>query len=232
MQRPAPDLRFHIAHAYRPPVLEGIAGGDFFAHEHHHDGTLYAILGRVSANRAEGLSLANFLVKAFRCLAPRCSQPSTILRALNAMLLTAVGDDRRGKSFAKALVCRFSPETRSLRYATAGMKGPLILERCACRQGPCGGTFLGLAHDVEYEEVALPFATGCTLVAFTDGIPDSRHAYRPRQHIGRDVVVDAVERSLRRHGRATCNQIFAELASHNGGLYRDDATLFIASALP
>jgi serine phosphatase RsbU (regulator of sigma subunit) len=226
-----PDLRFHIAHAYRAPVLEGIAGGDFFAYEHYHDGTLYAILGDVSAKRAEGLSLANFLVKAFRYVASRCSQPSTILRALNAMLITAIGEERRGECFATALVCRFSPQTRSLRYAAAGTNGPLIVERSAsCRQGPCGETLLGLALDANYEDVTLPFATDHTLVAFTDGVPKSRHAYRPRQHIGGELVADAVERSLRKHARATCNQIFAELAFHNGGLYRDDATLFVAAA--
>jgi serine phosphatase RsbU (regulator of sigma subunit) len=230
---PRSAFRVAIACDYRAPVLEEMAGGDFFMCNRHDDDTLCAILGDVSAKQAKGEAIADFLMGAFQTISSRISEPSRILRQLNSMLIKALSYDRYGECFATALICRFSHKTRSMQYATAGAEGPLIAKQSSSScHGPAGGMLLGIDLHAEYRDIALSFAEGDTLVAFTDGVTESRHACRPRQQIGLASVAEAVKASIRRHGRVTCQQILAEIESYNGGLYRDDATLVVASAAP
>lgn len=101
------------------------------------------------------------------------SGPAHILRALNERLTS------RYKNLAlrfSALCVDVDPAARSFRYGAAAHPAPVVSRGGQAVSLETGGTFVGIARDVDFPEFVAPFAPGDVAAVFTDGLLDARGA--------------------------------------------------------
>jgi serine phosphatase RsbU (regulator of sigma subunit) len=172
------------------------------------------------------------LVAAFHLASVFARHPSTMLRQLNAAMLSFVTRHKYEEYFATALVCCFRPQEGYVEYASAGSEPPMIASRAGVwTQCLTGDIVLGVETDANYKDVIVPFGPGSTMVAFTDGVSESKVAPGRENEVGSVNVARAVDDSVLRFGSPTARKILAYVDALNAARYEDDATLFVASAV-
>lgn len=102
--------------------------------------------------------------------------PGQALAELNDLLFE---DLNRAETFISMFYMRYNPQTRQLRFASAGHNPPLLLREGArvCEPLDTEGMILGVVREVVFEEAALALAMGDRLLLYTDGIVEAQNEF-------------------------------------------------------
>jgi serine phosphatase RsbU (regulator of sigma subunit)/anti-sigma regulatory factor (Ser/Thr protein kinase) len=176
-----------ISAHYRPGSTEADIGGDWYDAFENDDGEIVITIGDVTGKGIEAARLMVLLRQTIRVATLYSPDPRTIADACNRLLLKEGGD-----RLASAFIGVVNPQTRALRYASAGHAPPVLrMANGELRHleppSPPLGAFAGL--DVQLHETECP--PGSMLVLYTDGVIETT----------RDVVkgVKMLEDVLRSH---------------------------------
>jgi serine phosphatase RsbU (regulator of sigma subunit) len=158
------------AGAYLPGATGTEVGGDWYSVVHSDRGRTYFVVGDISGRGVEAAALMAQLRFTIRTLATLDHDPADILRRAS----TDIDFDTSGR-FATVIVGVIDDDL-TLRIASAGHPPPLLTnadraEYLTIRPGPP----LGLGS-FRYETVDVSLAPGSTVIAFTDGLIETRGA--------------------------------------------------------
>jgi sigma-B regulation protein RsbU (phosphoserine phosphatase) len=125
------------------------------------------------------------------------------------------------EDFASLMLLQWHPETRSLRFASAGHETAyLICEGSASTLLESTGTLLGIAHDEAWEIKDLAVESGSRLILYTDGITEARSS--SDKLFGRQRLMQAIETHADGSIQATIDALVECLRLHLDGLPADD----------
>ena len=163
-----------VASRFRAAGEAHQVGGDFFDLFATSDRHWTIVMGDVSGKGPEAAAVTALARYTIREAAAHEERPSGVLRRLNEAILTyqAEGGDR----FCTALIGRLTPTASGGRLALASGGHPLPLRLDAAgRVGPVGapGMLIGLAPDLELEDVELDLEPGDSLLLYTDGVTET-----------------------------------------------------------
>lgn len=213
----------------RLDAAEGVLAGDWYDTVEIAAGRLGVVVGDVAGH---GPYSAVFALRLKHSLA-------TALRthASPGAALTAVSDELRdvpGELFATAFVCIVDAGADTLVHANAGHPPALLLgaEGGGAPGGPAHGVELtptgpllsSIVHGAVWSDVEHPFRPGDSLLAFTDGVLESRSA--DGTEFGLDGLLLAVDRTPQQDPARILDAVAAAALRHAGGPgRRDDHTL-------
>jgi hypothetical protein len=153
-----------IASVYRPAEE---VGGDFFQVIATEGGAALIALGDVSGKGLKAAMTVSLIVGALRTMADFTQSPAEILHGLNRRLL-----GRTEGGFATCLIARIDANGETT-LANAGHLAP-FRDR---EELPVAGSLpLGVAAEVDYDELVFTLHEGETLLFYTDGILEARDA--------------------------------------------------------
>jgi len=143
--------------------------GDFYDFILLPDGRWGFVLADVSGKGAPAALYMAMTRSLIRSEASHYTNPSSVLREVNARLLA----ESRCEMFVTVFFAVLDPSQRSLQYANAGHEPP-FLRRASGRveRLTSGGPILGQFEQLTLSEETLNLERGDTVVAYTDGLTD------------------------------------------------------------
>jgi serine phosphatase RsbU (regulator of sigma subunit)/anti-sigma regulatory factor (Ser/Thr protein kinase) len=162
---PSPEGIELSAH-YRPGSTEADIGGDWYDAFQNAAGEIIVTIGDVTGKGIEAARLMVLMRQAIRVAALDTNDPSKIADTCNRLLLAE--DENR---LASAFIGVIDPETRVLRYVSAGHTPPLLRlpDRTVRRLEPPSPP-VGAFRNVDFELYETQCPEGSMLVLYTDGI--------------------------------------------------------------
>jgi serine phosphatase RsbU (regulator of sigma subunit)/anti-sigma regulatory factor (Ser/Thr protein kinase) len=174
---------------YRPGSTEADIGGDWYDAFDDDRGNIIITIGDVTGKGIEAAGLMVLMRQTVRVAALYSSDPASIARACNALLLKEIGD-----RLASAFIGVLEPESRTLSYVSAGHAPPILrlpdkqLVRLQAPSAP-----LGAFRDVFLDLHKVVCPENSALVLYTDGIIEvSRDVVAGEQMLERVLGSDAV----------------------------------------
>ena len=160
-------LAFHAL--YRPGKGDAELGGDWYDAFTVADGSIVITIGDVTGKGIEAARLMVQLRQAVRVGATIDPDPGAILRIVNETLLLD-----RGDAIATAFVGTIAPDSRTLRYASAGHPPPFLCDNDAGVQSLSGSDPpLGIQSGLTFDTNSLKVEQPATLVLYTDGVTEA-----------------------------------------------------------
>lgn len=155
-----------VASFYKPA---SDVAGDFYDFLELDDGCLGVFIADVSGHGVPAALVASMLKIALATQSENASSPARILAALNALFC-----GRLERQFITAAYVHVDPAKGRIVTASAGHPPP-ILRRSngTAEEIVAPGVVLGRFRDAGYEEIAMAFAPGDTLVLYTDGVTET-----------------------------------------------------------
>ncbi|MFE1318387.1 PP2C family protein-serine/threonine phosphatase [Kitasatospora phosalacinea] len=212
-------LGVSTAVAYRP--AEGGVGGDWFKVRQLPDGQVLLAVGDARGHGLDAVALMSMLRHALAGLA----FTGALVESLGGWL-NRIACDEGDEATATAVVSRYYPDRRLLRWICAGHPPPVLLRegRVTLLEAETGPP-LGVLPDVAYRAVETHVRPGDTVLLYTDGLIERRD-----QDI--DVRLEALCEAVRTHAVADCatgpdlqELVDAVVREMSGPLSEDDATL-------
>ena len=224
---PAVALDFvRFAHASRHSADRRKRGGDFCAYDFC-GGRLTLAIGDASAKQSQGVRIARILRRSFRA-SLRMSSPSQILAAMSDTLMVQARLVPPSPTFAAVLVATIDLAGGVLSYAAAGVEAGMVFGGASSHVHlGATGPLLGIERYPLYEERAMRFLPGDTLLAYTDGVTEAPAA-TPGAYVGSSGVARSMRR-VQERGPLTIGALWEEIGSMTGHIYHDDATLAIVT---
>ncbi|WP_344978383.1 PP2C family protein-serine/threonine phosphatase [Streptosporangium fragile] len=185
--RTLPGLR--VTGRYAPAEREAFLGGDWYQVIELDDGDVLLAVGDVAGH---GLAAASAMAKlrhAITGLAFARHDPAQILTVLNRLLCKL-----RPDVLATALVARYSPADRTLRWTHAGHPPMLLARGAHVERLLHPGVLLGVFPDAAYTCAAVRLRPDDVLVMFTDGLIEKRGR---DLYEGLDLMSETLARVLR-----------------------------------
>lgn len=161
----APGLE--IAASYAP--AEEI-GGDLYDLMEQPDASLVVFVADVSGHGVSAALVAAISKLSVHPLVRAEPSPGAALGILNDQLA-----ERTAGHFVTCSLARFSPDRRSLLYASAGHPPPVLLRSGRASLLPCRGKAIGIARAARYEDYTLALQAGDRIVFYTDGVLETRN---------------------------------------------------------
>jgi anti-sigma regulatory factor (Ser/Thr protein kinase) len=174
---------------YRPGSTESDIGGDWYDAFDARDGTLIVSIGDVTGKGVDAARLMVLMRQAIRIAALDSSDPVQIAGICNRVLLSEQGD-----RLASVFIGALNPQTRQLRYVSAGHAPPFLrLEDGAVMTLASPGAPLGAMHDLELIPQDIMAPAGSMLVLYTDGLIEAtRDVIAGSQMLENVIASDAV----------------------------------------
>ena len=150
------------------------AGGDyydFFALPDGRWGLLIADVSGHGASAAVVMAITRSIAHLYPCQSP---DPGDLLAFVNQQLATQYTN--HFEAFVTAFYAIFDPQTRTLRYSTAGHNPPRVWkcgEQKSLELNDGGNLPLGLMPGIEYPLATIELSPGDRLVMYTDGIVEA-----------------------------------------------------------
>ncbi|MEV4561069.1 SpoIIE family protein phosphatase [Kitasatospora sp. NPDC049285] len=207
-------LGVSTAAAYRP--AEARIGGDWFKVRQLPDGQLLFAVGDARGHGLDAVALMSTLRHALAGLA----FTGALVESLGGWLNQIACDDGE-ESTATAVVSRYYPGRRLLRWICAGHPPPVLLRDGAAVLLEAGGDpAFGVLPDVRYTAVETWIHPGDTVLLYTDGLVERRD-----QDI--DDRLAALRAAVTAHAAEPVLQDLVDAVVHtmSGPLSEDDATL-------
>jgi len=208
------------------------AGGDYY------DFVDVAPLGGRSAFFAvgdvmgHGIAAALLMASARAALRAGAAEGADLARLLTRVNTVLAKDARHNQFMTMALVV-VEPETRTVRWASAGHDPTIVYHPADDRfeELEGGGLLMGIMEDVEYEEYSRRcLSPGDVLLIGTDGIwemPNSQN-----QQYGKDRLREVVRRNHMKPAAEIAAALEADLAAYRGTVaQKDDVTFVVAKVL-
>jgi sigma-B regulation protein RsbU (phosphoserine phosphatase) len=159
-----------VASFYKPA---SDVAGDFYDFLELDEGCLGIFIADVSGHGVPAALVASMLKIALATQSENASSPARVLSALNALFC-----GRLERQFITAAYIHIDPANRRMVAASAGHPPPILRRSTGtCEEIVAPGVVLGRFRDALYEEIALPFAPGDTLVLYTDGVTETLNSH-------------------------------------------------------
>ncbi len=206
------------------------AGGDYFDYLPLPRGQLAVVVGDVSGH---GVGPALLMAETRAYLRALTGQPENVgetLTRANAILAEDVGASR----FITLFIARIDPESRSLRYASAGHPPAYVLNSAGEVKYtlPRTGLPLGRRPNTHYQESEpVPLETGDLILMVTDGIEE---AEGPDESLfGTDRILEVAKRNASQSAARVIREIYETVSAFAGkGPQLDDVTVIAIRVLP
>lgn len=185
---PSRDALELSAH-YRPGSSEADVGGDWYDAFENERGEIVITIGDVTGKGIEAARLMVLMRQAIRVAALDSSDPRKIADLCNRLLLSEGGD-----TLASAFIGVLDPDTRTLRYVSAGHAPPILrLSSQKLRRLESPSSPLGAFRDVCFEVHRVRCPAGSALVLYTDGLIEiSRDVVAGEQMLERIIASKAI----------------------------------------
>ncbi|MFI9586691.1 SpoIIE family protein phosphatase [Streptomyces sp. NPDC052236] len=178
-----------VAARYRPAAEEYRVGGDWHDVLPLPDGRVLLAVGDIAGHGIESATSMVALRNALHGLAFTGNSPGRLMEWLNELTLHTDSCPT-----ATAVCGLYDPVDRSIRWANAGHLPPLLLRDGRARLlDPPHNILLGAEPQAVYEETMTRLRPGDTLLLYTDGLIERRHA-------GLDESLAALRRAAERLG--------------------------------
>lgn len=186
------------AGAYLPGTSGTEVGGDWYSVVVSDSGRTYFVVGDISGRGVEAAALMAQLRFTIRTLARLGHEPADILERASGDI-----DFGRSKRFATAIVGSIDDQ-RELTVASAGHLPALLVdagraEYATVKPGPP----LGL-RSFQYEQMTVPLAPDTTILAYTDGLVETRSA-------SIDAGLERLRRSAAAHRESGVDALVASI---------------------
>jgi len=213
---------YRVGTVFEPASDEVDIGGDFYDVFDLGEGSFGIVVGDVSGKGAEAAAQTAQVKYVLRAFASRNQAPSSVLFHLNNALTKGFTEDR----FATAIYAVLDSSTRTCQIALGGHPPPLVFHS---RTGEVEeislfGSILGAFPDVQFDQMAISLDPGDALVAYTDGLIESRN----------EDELFGIERARRAVARLAPGRDAAELAralfeeARRFGHVADDTAILVA----
>jgi serine phosphatase RsbU (regulator of sigma subunit) len=159
-----------IAVRYRPAEAGYLVAGDWYDMLRMPGGDLMIVVGDIVGHGIEAVTGMVTARNALRGLAVSGKDPGELLRQLNWAACTFT----EGIT-GTAIVGRYNPQTRVLRWARGGHLPPILVRGGVATVQPASdGLLIGVVADADYEDVDLQLESGDALLLYTDGLIERR----------------------------------------------------------
>lgn len=205
-----------VAARYRPAAEEYRVGGDWYDVLPLPDGRVLVVTGDIAGHGIDSVTGMVALRNALRGLAFTGHTPGRLMAWLNEVTLQT-----HGHPTATAVCGLYDPSDRSLCWASAGHLPPVLLRRGAADLlEPSRNILLGAVPSAAYEETVTRLEPGDTLMLYTDGLVESRHA-------GIDEGLDRLRLAVERLAPASLDEQADALLAAVTGDTDDDTSLVV-----
>ncbi|OAH12235.1 SpoIIE family protein phosphatase [Streptomyces jeddahensis] len=209
-----------VAARYRPAAEEYQVGGDWYDVMPLAGGGVLMAVGDIAGHGIDAATGMVALRNALRGLAVTGHSPGRLMAWLNQVTLHA-----DGQPTATAVCALYDPDTRSLRWASAGHLPLLLLrEGHADLLDPPRNILLGAVPGAEYAETVTRLLPEDTLVLYTDGFIESHH-------MGLDQSLALLRREAERLGPGEVDEQADRLLGAVTGDTDDDTSLVVVRVL-
>ncbi|MFE5941787.1 SpoIIE family protein phosphatase [Streptomyces sp. NPDC056480] len=213
-----------VAARYLPAGHGMDIGGDFYDLVRATPVSVVAVIGDVQGHNTTAAALMGQVRTAVHAHATAGASPGDILARTNRLL-----DDLDADRFTSCLIAEFDLAHHRLRLASAGHPPPLLRRADGSSEvlEVPPGLLLGIATDVTYETMELPWEPGSVLALYTDGLVEA-----PGLDIG-TAMADLAER-LGASGAADLDRLADELTLHvrDAAHRTDDVALLLVRRPP
>jgi serine phosphatase RsbU (regulator of sigma subunit) len=191
---------YHVGTVFEPASDEVDIGGDFYDVFDLGEGAFGFVVGDVSGKGAEAAAQTAQVKYVLRAFASRNQAPSSVLFHLNNALTKGFSEDR----FATVMYAVLDSSTRACNIALGGHPPPLIFHSRTgeVEQVALAGSILGAFPDVQFDQVQVELDAYDALIAYTDGLIETRH----------EDELFGIERARRAVARLAPGRDAAELA--------------------
>jgi serine phosphatase RsbU (regulator of sigma subunit) len=203
-------------------------GGDFFDFIPLGGDSLGIAVGDVSD---KGIPAALFMAMVRSLLRAEVHPgraPQRVLRSVNHHLM----DMNDKEMFVTILFGVLNRATHQFQYVRAGHTAPIFLDAQGSfkRLPQENGLALGVLNEVTLDEQTVTLSKGCTLLLYSDGIPDATN--RQNVSFGQEGIVRAISRIPRASAQRVCDELIKAVAAHHAGaLQYDDMTAVVVRAV-
>jgi serine phosphatase RsbU (regulator of sigma subunit)/anti-sigma regulatory factor (Ser/Thr protein kinase) len=160
-----------LAARYLPGTAELDVGGDWFDAVQLRDGRLALVVGDVVGKGVYAAASMGQLRNALRAFSIDRLKPSSVLGRLNRL-----ADEALETTFATLVYVAVDPETRVVRYATAGHPPPVAVypdDRVELLEDG-RGLPLGTGMKTKYKQAVVELPVGALLLLYSDGLVERR----------------------------------------------------------
>jgi serine phosphatase RsbU (regulator of sigma subunit) len=191
---------YRVGTVFEPASDEVDIGGDFYDVFDLGEGAFGFVVGDVSGKGAEAAAQTAQVKYVLRAFASRNQAPSSVLFHLNNALTKGFSEDR----FATVMYAVLDSTTRTCHIALGGHPPPLVFHSRTgeVEQVALAGSILGAFPDVQFDQVQVELDSYDALVAYTDGLIETRH----------EDELFGIERARRAVARLAPGRDAAELA--------------------
>lgn len=213
---PTEPLRAHpveIASQFRP-VIE--VGGDFLDYFLLADRTVGLYLGDVVGKGLAAAFYAALAVGTLRGINKTGASPAQVLELFNQRLRMRSMPRR----YCAVQYAVFDPAARLLRYANAGLPGPLHISRRGCQELRLGGLPSGMFDAAQYEMSSVRLEPGDSVLFLTDGLFEALRG--TEEEFGMDRLTELCALSHGEPAEALLGRVFAAVDEYVGGLPQQD----------
>ncbi len=183
------------------PVVE--VGGDFLDFFLLSDRTVGLYLGDVVGKGLPAAFYAALAVGTLRGINKTGESPSQVLELFNKRLRLRT----MPKRYCAVQYAVFDPATRTLRYANAGVPGPLHISARGCQELQLGGLPAGMFDQASYDLSSMRLDSGDSVLFLTDGLPEALNARG--EDFGMDRLVEVCAQNRRESADTLLSRVFA-----------------------
>ncbi|MGK2943272.1 MAG: SpoIIE family protein phosphatase [Desulfuromonadales bacterium] len=200
-------------------------GGDYYDYLLHEDGRLDLVIADVSGhNVGAALIMAETRIM-IRSRKGHVNNPQEIIRELNQFFYE---DLTRAELFITLFYLQFCPETRQIKFASAGHSPTLLwqaeLKKCV-RLDP-EGLIIGVKEDFPYEQESLKLVDGDVLLLYTDGVIEAEND--KNELFGEDRLVSLLEEHNKLPPQDMIDHIIEQVRLFSGHRsFKDDVSLIV-----
>ncbi len=204
-------------------------GGDFYYFRPFQKRYVLCCLGDVMGKGIASSLLMCMVMSFIFEWGKKSPNPEFLVKKLNRRLVRFLGED--SNFFITMTYAVFDEQSKSLRYATAGHQGGLLVRADGFVDQLDGeGIPLGIFMDAAFPSRELFLETGDRVLLFTDGVTEAR---------GKNGELFGIERLIRlARSKAHCSSrrlvqaIESSVLEHTGGDYTDDLALLVFEVAP
>lgn len=214
-----------FATLYRPA---GHLGGDYYDIFSRGDGILDVVIADVAGHN---VGSALIVAEIRGALQGQHATTSHGCSEMLAMLNEALYDDlTRAELFVSMFYLRFDERTGNICYASAG-HNPQLLIRCdgTLEELDTEGMIIGVLPEVAFEEKSLAFATGDSLLFFTDGLVEAENV--AGEQFGTERLAGALATAPWGNPGTTLRHLLGAMDEFLSGVpFKDDLSIVVATA--
>ncbi|HKR84553.1 MAG TPA: PP2C family protein-serine/threonine phosphatase [Terriglobales bacterium] len=197
--------------------------GDFVSVFDSAESTFLA-LGDIAGKGLTAAMWSTHILGLIRTYSASLNEPGSVLGSINRdlYLLGSV-------PFTTMVLARLHWRDAQLTYANAGHCAPIVHRlNSRVEELSVGGPVLGAVHDAEFEQAAIEFAPGATLVSYSDGLVECRN--EADEEFGVDRLVNQIRSAAPLGASKALFSIVGAVQDFGGGTpRRDDISLLVVS---